>query len=173
MLKRILTVVSVIIVVVAVDQYTKYWAVQNLKGDRDIPYEYLGGFFQFTFAMNEGAFLSLGSDLSANLRFFALTILPVLVLLFLLYQTLFSKQLPYWHIIAFSFILGGGFSNIYDRILYQKVVDFMMMEAFGLRTGIFNIADNAIMLGLFIILPSIFTPNKKNKKEEPATPPSP
>lgn len=164
--KRLLTVFGLIALVIIIDQWTKYWALNTLQGDPNLPYEYLGGLFQFTFARNDGAFLSLGSDLSKNLRFITLTILPVLVLLFLLYQTLFSKQLPKWHIVAFSLILGGGFSNIYDRIVYESVVDFMLMEAFGLRTGIFNIADNAIMAGLFIILPSMFKSNKPKEKPE-------
>lgn len=168
MQKRVLLVFGLMALVIFIDQWTKQWALNTLAGDPNLPYEYLGGLFEFTFARNKGAFLSLGSGLSKNLNFIALTVLPILVLLFLLYQTLFSKQLPKWHIVAFSFILGGGFSNIYDRIVYQEegVIDFMLMRAFGLQTGVFNIADNAIMLGLFIILPSLFRSNKPKQEDE-------
>ena len=160
--KRYILVIGIIAFVIAVDQMTKIWAVENLMNQPST--SYLGGFFRFTFARNEGAFLSLGSGLSGGWKTWALTILPVVVLLYILFQTLFSKSMGQWQIIAFSFILGGGLSNIYDRIVHGSVVDFMVLEAFGWHTGIFNIADNAIMLGLFMMIPTLFSSNKKKEK---------
>jgi signal peptidase II len=64
--------------------------------------------------------------------------------------------------IAFGLIIGGGLSNIYDRIVAGKVVDFMNIGIGGLRTGIFNVADNAIMIGLFLMLPALFWKGEKS-----------
>ena len=165
MVKRALLVFGIIAVVIGIDQWSKLWAVNTLMGEPST--SYLGDFFRLTFARNTGAFLSLGSGLSDNWRYWALTILPVLVLLFLLYQTLFSKSMIQWQIIAFSAILGGGISNIYDRIMYGSVVDFMNMGLGNLRTGIFNVADMAIMAGLFMMIPLMFkSPPKKETPEE-------
>ncbi len=168
MTKRIILVLGIIAVVIGIDQWSKLWAVNNLMGEPST--SYLNDFFRITFARNTGAFLSLGSGLSDDWRYWLLTILPVLVLLFLLYQTLFSKTMSQWQIIAFSVILGGGISNIYDRVMYGSVVDFMNMGIGDLRTGIFNVADMAIMAGLFMMLPMMFRGSKQKEKEEEKMP---
>ena len=50
-------------------------------------------------------------------------------------------------------ILGGGISNEYDRIFNNRaVVDFMNMGIGQLRTGLFNVADVLIMIGVFILV---------------------
>lgn len=168
MVKRILLVFGIMAVVIGIDQWSKVWAVNTLMGEPST--SYLNDFFRLTFARNTGAFLSLGSGLSEDWRYWVLTILPVLVLLFLLYQTLFSKTMSQWQIIAFSAILGGGISNIYDRLMYGHVVDFMNMGIGDLRTGIFNVADMGIMAGLFMMLPLMFRRTPKKEAEAPAEP---
>ena len=85
------------------------------------------------------------------------------MLFLLLLYTVFSKSINVYQTIALSFILGGGISNIIDRLNYGKVIDFMNMGIGSLRTGIFNFADLSIMLGIGIF---IFANYKKNKSEQ-------
>lgn len=151
---RILIVIAIVIVNIGCDQVTKQVAVEELSQSHDRPY--LGDFFRLSYAENRGAFLSWGADWSKGFQTWLLHLLPVIMLVGLLGYTFFSKQLTHWQIIAFSFIIGGGISNIYDRLQYGKVVDFMNMGIGDLRTGIFNFADVSIMIGLFILLPFIF-----------------
>ena len=136
------------------DQVTKQVAAEELVPGTVQPL--LGDFFRLSYAENKGAFLSWGAEWSEGFQAFLLHFLPVVMLVGLLGYTFFSKQLSHWQIIAFSFIIGGGVSNIYDRLLYGRVVDFMNMGIGELRTGIFNFADVSIMIGLFILLPFIF-----------------
>ncbi|HEY9518344.1 MAG TPA: signal peptidase II, partial [Gemmatimonadales bacterium] len=49
-------------------------------------------------------------------------------------------------------ILGAGLSNLWDRLLRGRVIDFLNVGIGPLRTGIFNLADVALMLGLVLIL---------------------
>lgn len=50
-------------------------------------------------------------------------------------------------------ILAGGFGNLYDRALNDgRVVDFMLLQIGPLKTGVFNVADIAIMAGLFAFI---------------------
>lgn len=165
---RIFLVLAIITVSIGTDQLTKQLARRQFMGQPSR--SYLGDTFRLLYVENEGAFLSLGSGLSEGLRYWALTILPVLILLALLLYTLFSKSMNRWQVIAYSFILGGGISNIYDRLLFGRVVDFMNMGIGNLRTGIFNVADMSIMLGLFMMLPYLFkkSPGKKQEAEENA-----
>ncbi len=152
--KRILLAAVLIIANIALDQITKQLAQQHLQGLGQL--SYLGDFFRLSYVENKGAFLSLGAGLTGALRYIMLNILPVLLLLGLLAYTLFSPQLLRSQIIAFSFILGGGISNVFDRIVYGQVVDFMNVGLGSLRTGIFNFADLSIMIGLGIMLPFLF-----------------
>ena len=75
---------------------------------------------------------------------------------------------------AFSLVAAGGIGNLIDRIFRQgRVVDFMNMgitvNQFPLRTGIFNVADVAIMAGLFLIIAIEFLHLFSGKsKNEPA-----
>jgi signal peptidase II len=139
---------------VLLDRITKVWAVNSLKGEPST--SYWDDFFRLVYAENTGAFLSLGSGLDDNWRTIILSILPIIVLVYVLYFILFSKNMDTWQAIAFSLILGGGASNIFDRIMQGMVVDFMNMGLFGVRTGIFNVADMAIMAGLFMMLFAMF-----------------
>lgn len=162
--QRIALVVVIVLVNVGCDQVTKQLAREELMSGGQI--SYLGDFFRLSYVENKGAFLSLGAGLSDQLRYWALLILPTALLAGLLFYTFFSKNINRWQAVAFAFIIGGGASNIYDRILYGQVVDFMNMGLGGLRTGIFNFADVSIMVGLGIMLPMIF---KKEKEEEGKT----
>ncbi|MCB9275732.1 MAG: signal peptidase II [Lewinellaceae bacterium] len=162
--RRIIRVLGIMAANIAFDQATKQLAREYLAGRGQL--SYLGDTFRLAYVENKGAFLSLGAGLSDNLRFVALHILPVALLLGLLAYTLFSQQLRGRQIIAFSFIVGGGFSNVIDRILYGQVVDFMNMGLAGLRTGIFNFADLSIMIGLVIMLPEVF--GSKKAEQPPA-----
>lgn len=153
-MQRYLYVFGLIAICVLLDRWTKVLAVEHLMGLP--PKDVLGSFFQLVYAENTGAFLSLGADLPKVLRLIALAILPSILLLGMLAFTLFSKDLIRIQIFAFSLICGGGLSNLYDRITEGMVVDFMIMGIGVLRTGVFNIADVSIMIGLALMLPSFF-----------------
>jgi signal peptidase II len=158
--KKFLLPVLVIILVILSDRFSKQWAVETLKG---MPAEsYLGDSFRIIYAENEGAFLSLGSDLPENVRFWVLAIIPILALGYFGFTLFFNTEVGQWQRTAFAFIISGGGSNIIDRILEGKVVDFLNIGIGDFRSGIFNIADMAIMAGLFLILPMAFksTPPK-------------
>ena len=56
-------------------------------------------------------------------------------------------------------------NNLYDRIIYGTVTDFMNMGIWELRTGIFNFADLSIMTGAFIVLLSMVLDWKKRRQD--------
>lgn len=108
--------------------------------------------FILTKVENTGAFLSAGNDLPYAIRFILLSILPVIVLGFGLYYLIVKINLPKAMQIGLCFLIGGGIGNIIDRLLYGSVTDFLHID-FGLfRTGIFNLADVSIMIGIGILI---------------------
>ncbi len=160
--RRIGIILGIVFLAIFADQASKYWATAVLKGQPSI--KYLNDFFRWTYVENTGAFMSLGSEMEGTWHFLTLKVFPVIMLLGLFFYIVISKSMNWWQTIAFSLILGGGISNIYDRLLYGGVVDFMNMGFGSLRTGIFNIADVCIMIGLFMMLPEIIKGSGKEQK---------
>ncbi|HXC20398.1 MAG TPA: signal peptidase II, partial [Steroidobacteraceae bacterium] len=59
----------------------------------------------------------------------------------------------FWRFIALALIAGGGISNLIDRLLYGgRVTDFLNVGIGSLRTGIFNVADMAILAGALLLI---------------------
>lgn len=116
-------------------------------------------FFTWTHIYNDGAFLSMGGDWPPAIRLIFLTILPGLLLIGTMVYFLRSKEAGLLEVVVFSLIAAGGVGNIIDRVLAGKVVDFMFMnlDIFNMgwgwaKTGIFNIADLYIVIGVVIYL---------------------
>ncbi|CAD5293424.1 Lipoprotein signal peptidase (fragment) [Imperialibacter sp. EC-SDR9] len=55
-------------------------------------------------------------------------------------------------VLGICFMVGGGVGNIYDRLIYGSVTDFLHIDFVLFQTGIFNMADVSIMTGMFVIL---------------------
>ncbi len=99
---------------------------------------------------NSGAFLSLGDSLSGPLRTILLNALPLLAVLFGLYFML-TRELNRNTLLGIILVVGGGFGNVYDRIAHGSVTDFMYINFVIFQTGVFNVADVSIMVGVFLI----------------------
>lgn len=119
--------------------------------------------FTLTKVENRGAFLSVGDNLPSNLRVLILTGLPVIFLGFGLYFLFAKENLPKRMQVALCCLIGGGIGNLYDRLVHGSVTDFMHMD-FGLfQTGVFNVADILIMIGVGILLFQSFTAKLREK----------
>jgi len=101
---------------------------------------------------NTGAFLSLGDALSGPLRMILLNILPLIAVAFGLFYILVKPNINRVTLLGVILIIGGGFGNIYDRMVRGSVTDFMHINFVIFQTGVFNVADMSIMAGMFIIL---------------------
>ncbi len=146
---------------ILIDQLTKILAIGSLKGRP--PQVYLGNLFRLEYSENPGAFLSLGSTLSESTRFWILSVAVAASLCGLLVYSLFYAQFTRVQLLGTLFLIGGGISNLIDRVfrVNGQVVDFMNMGIGSLRTGVFNVADMLIMAGVGIIL--IFSGTREKK----------
>jgi signal peptidase II len=146
---------------VGCDQLSKDLARDNLK--HAAPASYLGNTFRLQYAENSGAFLSFGSGLSEPIRTSLFTYVSGGLLVGLLIYILVNHHFSGRRVIALSLILGGGSSNLLDRVLNDgRVVDFMIIGIGNLRTGIFNLADSGIMLGMGLVI--LFSFMERSKK---------
>ncbi|WP_298532835.1 signal peptidase II [uncultured Algibacter sp.] len=155
--KRSIYIFLVIILTIAIDQISKIIVRTNVVGRTEVsPSErisLISDYFILMNVENTGAFLGMGSDLSPTLRIILLLILPVVVLGFVLRHILKDKTLDNWSLFAFSSIIGGGIANVYDRIAYGSVTDFLFIDLGGVfKTGIFNLADLSVTTGMIILV---------------------
>jgi signal peptidase II len=149
---RILLLFFVLISCVGCDQATKLLAKQTLA---TAPVqEYAGGLFRFVYAENPGAFLSLGATLPDAARFWIFVVAAALLLGGVgVFALRFSQRTPLLLVIALALVMGGGLGNLIDRIVNNgHVIDFMQIGISRLHTGIFNVADMAIMTGVAMTL---------------------
>lgn len=134
--------------VLLLDQITKLLVVNNLQAYVDvIP---VTSFFNLVHVHNTGAAFSLFADQPGWQRgfFVAVALVASGVILYLLRKTagrrLFSA--------ALALILGGAIGNVYDRIAYGHVIDFLDVVIAGWHWPAFNIADSAISVGAAMLI---------------------
>jgi len=119
---------------------------------------------------NPGSFLSLGASLPEQLRFSLFTGAVAVILVGLVCAALFARQLSTARFVALALVAGGGVSNLIDRLLYDgRVTDFLNVGIGSLRTGIFNLADMAILAGALLLVLKM----RAGTSTPAATPPSP
>ncbi len=146
---------SLIILSIFFDQLSKFWIRNNIESYNEI--ELIGSFFTLIRVENSGAFLGMGSELSYIPKLILLIIFPILVLVAVSIYTYVDKKLDNLSLVGFSLIIGGGVANIFDRIVYGSVTDFLYINLGGfLKTGIFNIADLSVTTGMILILIASF-----------------
>lgn len=109
---------------------------------------------------NSGAFLSVGDSLHSGIKFVLLLLLPLVVLLMGVYFVMTRKNLSPLLIFGICCVIGGGAGNLYDRIIYGSVTDFIHIDFVIFQTGVFNAADLSIMLGMLLIMVDSFSRRK-------------
>lgn len=135
--------------IIILDQGTKMIARDQLLNS--VVRVYAGGLFRLQYSENPGAFLSLGADLTLKYRVLVFSII-IPILLLAITCVLFLQKRSKLFTMGLTMVVGGGIGNLIDRIQRGKVIDFMNIGISNVRTGIFNFADVAIMLGIFILI---------------------
>ena len=134
-----------IVLTIGCDRVTKHVATAALSG---MPSRsFLADTVRLQYAENTGGFLSLGADLPPTVRTALFTIGTGLMLFAAIVAALWMR----WRgraLIGLTLFVAGGASNWLDRVLHGSVIDFLNVGIGPLRTGIFNIADIAVLLGI-------------------------
>ncbi|RZL34387.1 MAG: signal peptidase II [Pedobacter sp.] len=155
---RLIVLIVIICANIALDQISKAIVRSEIGFQEQI--SIIENHFILTRVENTGAFLSAGDSLPGIIRLLLLTALPVVVLGYGLYFLISNKNLPTQMQVGISFLIGGGVGNIYDRIVHGSVTDFLFLDLGIFRTGIFNVADMSIMVGIGLLLLQSFQKKK-------------
>jgi signal peptidase II len=148
-----LALVGLIVATIGCDQVSKRVASVHLA---DSPgHSFLGDALRLQYAENRGGFLSVGADLPEWAR---TAIFSVGTAVALLAYVITALMLPLDRIaiVGLCLLFAGGLSNLTDRLLHGRVIDFLNIGVGPLRTGIFNVADVAVMIGAVVLITAYF-----------------
>lgn len=148
--RRVLLFVALLTLTVGCDHATKI-AATSLLAPSDVV-SIAAGTVRLELAHNPGAFMSLGAELPASVRVpLLLGLVPLAILLAsALALRSASSSLS---LLAGALIAGGGLANWLDRLVYDgTVIDFVSIGLGPVRTGIFNVADVAVVAGFLLLL---------------------
>jgi signal peptidase II len=149
--KKLIIIGIVMLTCIGCDQATKHIAKSELEFS--VPYSLFNDMLRLQYAENPGGMMSFGANLHPDVRFWFLTVFVGVMLGGILLYTIFSARLTRFQIASLTLIVGGGFSNLLDRLLHEgHVIDFLNVGVGTLRTAIFNLADVIILLGAFLLL---------------------
>ena len=144
--------------IVAADQLTKAMVLARFAPGERLE---VTGFLNLVLAFNKGAAFSFlaGAQGWQTLFFAAIAVVAAAVISFLIYKH--EKKALFC--CALALILGGALGNLYDRIVYGHVVDFLDFHALGWHWPAFNVADSAITVGAGILIVESFLQKHSNE----------
>lgn len=143
-------IILLVILNIGCDQISKNVVRKNIAYQEHI--QLINDNFILTKVENKGAMLGFGSELSPILKIIFLQGLPIIILLVLLFRILQKPKMNNWLVFAFACVIGGGIGNLIDRIVHGQVTDFFHINLGFMKTGIFNMADVSVTMGVLMIL---------------------
>ena len=121
---------------------------------------YLSPFLDFILVLNPGISFGIFSN-GDNIQRWILSVLSILVIFYLFYWS--TKSPSKLTKIALFVMIGGALGNVFDRLIYGKVIDFISLHVFDYYWYVFNIADIAIVLGGLMVLADLTRETFVNK----------
>jgi signal peptidase II len=145
------------LVLVALDQWTKYLVRTNLPLNRDVALiPGLDKVFTFTYLHNTGGAFGLLPGMGLTFILVAVAVVVVIIL--------YSHQIatgPWFLRLAFGLQLGGAMGNLVDRIAFGYVTDFINFRWWP----VWNVADSCIVTGTILLLVFVVFFDRSNKEQ--------
>ena len=152
-----------VLVILGLDRWTKWLIHTRLLLNQTILI--IDGFFNITYVRNTGVAFGILDPVSLPLKS---TVLAVLTAAAIVGVLIYSLRTPISQTLlhaALSLILAGALGNLYDRVKYGYVIDFIEVYIRDYSWPSFNIADSAITVGVGLLILQIF---RKDPHDSPA-----
>ena len=137
-----------VVTTIGCDRITKHLATDRLAGGST--HSYLSDTLRFEYVRNPGGFLSLGAGLPARPRLMLFSVGTTVLLIALIFVAM-KRRWSGAALTGATLVCAGGASNLVDRLMHGSVVDFINVGVGSLRTGIFNVADMAVLGGALLL----------------------
>ena len=159
-LKRLLIYLLIVILIFALDRLSKLY-ILNLAGTNSSVDIYINSFLNLYLIWNKGIAFGILS-FEQNFIYNLITILIVIINLIIIFMIIRSED---YKVYFWIFILGGSLGNLFDRIYYSAVPDFIDFHINNFHWFVFNVADIFISLGVIcLIFVEMFYKNKLTSK---------
>jgi signal peptidase II len=137
--------------VLALDQFTKYWVSIRLREGDEI--DIISGFLKLSYTENPG--IAFGMLNNGNVRWLlvAISVAAVAIVIFYMMRALSSNSLLLW---SLALLAAGICGNLIDRIRMGRVIDFILLYYQSYQWPVFNIADTAITIGATLMAIELF-----------------
>ncbi|PHR51834.1 signal peptidase II [Cycloclasticus sp.] len=136
------------LLVIVLDQVSKLWVVASFSLYESID---VMPFVNLTYVHNKGAAFSFLSTAGGWQRWFFVAIASIATLILVIWLSRLKPK-EKWMAVSLSLILGGAIGNLYDRVAYGYVIDFIDVYYNSYHWPVFNIADSAISIGVVMML---------------------
>jgi len=143
------------LLVLAADQASKDWLIDLMRANAG--YIELTPFFNLVMVWNRGVSFGLFSEAGDDRRWILILVTAAIVVWLLLWLWRAKGMLL---ALALGGVIGGAVGNIVDRIRLGAVADFFDFHIAGWHWPAFNIADGAIVAGVFLLLIDSFRPRR-------------
>jgi len=151
--------IIIILIIFFFDRLTKLYLINLQESGTDIDF-YIFPFLNFYLIWNTGIGFGLAS-METNIYYHILTTIIVFVNLGLVYFLIKSKGI---NVYLFATIIGGSLGNLFDRIYYYAVPDFIDLHVGNYHWFVFNVADIFITVGIIgLILVELLKKEKISK----------
>lgn len=134
----------ILVICLFIDQLIKNIIINFLSIGESI--NIINNFFSITYVRNTGAAFSI---LESNT--ILLIIISVLVLIFI-FKYISKDNLSNLEYVLYGVLSGGICGNLFDRVVYKSVIDYLDFNIFGYNFPIFNFADILIVVSMFLII---------------------
>ena len=159
--KRYVITIITFLVVFLLDRLTKF-LILDLFENNSITEVYINNYINFLLIWNEGIAFGLLNFSDQNI-YNLITIIILFISIVVLIMALKSKN---YEIYFFSMIFGGAIGNLFDRIKYNAVLDFIDLHINNYHWFIFNVADIFISIGVICLIFDEIVFKKKKKTNE-------
>ena len=147
-----------VIVIFSLDRISKFYVIS--QSEKNLSYDlFESKFLNINLVWNEGiAFGLLSFD--KNHLYNLLTILIIALIIIIFFMILKNKGIKKYSLLM---VLGGALGNLYDRIYFKAVPDFIDFHIGNFHWFIFNVSDIFISLGVIFLISLELINNKKEK----------
>ena len=153
-LKIILTIIGIFLL----DRFSKILVVKNLTLGESV--RVIDNFFNITYVNNHGAAFGIMDG-----KIIFIILVSILIFGYLIYEIkkgTHSKLIT----LSISFVIGGLLGNLFDRLIYGYVIDFLDFDFFGYDFAIFNIGDSFIVIGTILLAIGYILEEKNENKNK-------
>ena len=142
--------------VILLDRLSKTWIIHHIRPGSAIPI--IPRVFRLTHVLNTGAAFSLLENLPpyrVRIGLIIFSVLAAILVFAMLWRVGRTFTLTS---IALALILGGALANLYDRLRFHHVVDFLEVHIVHYHWPDFNVADSCIVIGACLLIVEIIRP---------------